>query len=417
MTLVGIYADTSPAWVSMIGSARHDDGVAHGTVFFEDTYHLGYRRTLLANGDVDAHDARMARMPLRFLVPGITLIDNRVEGHRGLAGLAVADDQLTLPTADRHHGINGLQARLQRLIHRQAVDHARRYALNRAGLSRIDGPLAVNWLAQGIHHSSNQSFPDRDLHDAPGTPDLIAFLDLGIGTEQHGPDVVLFQVEGQAINVVRELQQLPGHTFFETVDAGDAVAHRNHRADLGEFDLADIPFNLAPDDRANFCCSNLRHGTSPPYQGFVHPSQLASYTPIHNDIIDPHHQPTQNGWVHRCFQHNLFLGRGGNLLGHSLTLLGIQLNSCGHLRHDAVQLLVGHTFVMYADGVELAYTVFFHQQEQKIAHQWGRLGALQDRRHNTGFDLDIDAGILENPLHLRVGAQQHLMLLELLADG
>src|SRR5262249_18614176 len=155
--------------------------------------------------------------------------------------------------------------------------------------------LAVNRLTQGIHHSADHGLADRHLHNAPGAPHLIAFLDLGVGTEQHRPDVVLFQVEGHAINGMRELQQLPGHAFFETVDAGDAVAHRNHRADLSEFDLADIAFNLALDDVANFCCSNLRHGASPPYQGFMHSRQLASYAPIHNNVIDPYHQPTQDG--------------------------------------------------------------------------------------------------------------------------
>src|SRR5262249_22119328 len=196
--------------------------------------------------------------------------------------------------------------------------------------------LSATGRAPAIPPSPDPGPPARPLNKAPAPPALIPFFDLGIGTEQHGPDVVLFQVQGHAINVMRELQQLPGHAFFETEDAGNTVTHRNHRADLGEFDLADIAFNLALDDVANFCCSNLRHGASPPYQGFVHPSQLASYTPIHNDIIDPHHQPTQDSWVHRCFQHHLFLGRYGNLLCHRLALLGIQLHSRGYLGHNTV---------------------------------------------------------------------------------
>ena len=48
-------------------------------------------------------------------------------------------------------------------------------------------------------------------------------------------------------------KQLPGHALFQAVDAGDAVANGNHRAGLGEFDLADIPFDLALDDLTDFC--------------------------------------------------------------------------------------------------------------------------------------------------------------------
>jgi len=71
---------------------------------------------------------------------------------------------------------------------------------------------------------------------------------------------------------------------------------------------------------------------------------------------------------------------------------------------------------MLTDGVELTQTVFVHEQNEKIPYQWGRLGTLKERGHNTGFDLDIDAGILQDPLQIHVGTQQRLMLLELRAD-
>ncbi len=44
--------------------------------------------------------------------------------NRRLAGLAVTDDQLTLTTADRDHRINCLDARLERLAYRLAVNNA-----------------------------------------------------------------------------------------------------------------------------------------------------------------------------------------------------------------------------------------------------------------------------------------------------
>ena len=65
------------------------------------TFAIG--RLLLADRDVDALNA------------GGLLVDDRVDRHRGLAGLAVADDQLALAAADRDHRVDRLVAGLHRL--------------------------------------------------------------------------------------------------------------------------------------------------------------------------------------------------------------------------------------------------------------------------------------------------------------
>jgi hypothetical protein len=46
------------------------------------------------------------------------LVDDRVDRDGGLAGLAVADDELALAAADRDHGVDGLDAGLHRLVAR-----------------------------------------------------------------------------------------------------------------------------------------------------------------------------------------------------------------------------------------------------------------------------------------------------------
>ena len=98
---------------------RDDDGVLHGAVVLERLHHLRHGRALLADRDVDADDV------------AALLVDDRVERDGGLAGLAVADDQLALAAADRDHRVDGLDAGLQRLFHRLAVDDAGREALDR----------------------------------------------------------------------------------------------------------------------------------------------------------------------------------------------------------------------------------------------------------------------------------------------
>ena len=66
-------------------------------------------RLLLADGDVEAENALAL------------LVDDRVDRDGGLAGLAVADDELALTAADRDHRVDGLDAGLERLLDRLAL--------------------------------------------------------------------------------------------------------------------------------------------------------------------------------------------------------------------------------------------------------------------------------------------------------
>ena len=78
-----------------IGSGgRNDDGVVERTVLSEGLADVGNRGGLLADGDIDADHALAA------------LIEDSVDGNGGLTGLTVADDELALAAADRHHGVD-----------------------------------------------------------------------------------------------------------------------------------------------------------------------------------------------------------------------------------------------------------------------------------------------------------------------
>src|SRR4029079_18741403 len=88
---------------------RDDGGVGQRTGVLERLPDTGDGRALLPDRHVDAAD-------LQVLVAGFPvglLVDDRVDADRGLAGLAVADDQLTLAAADRGHRVDGLDAGLQ----------------------------------------------------------------------------------------------------------------------------------------------------------------------------------------------------------------------------------------------------------------------------------------------------------------
>src|SRR5579875_1371359 len=95
-----------------------------------------------------------------------------------IAVLPVADDQLPLAAADRGHRVDGLDAGLQRLLHRLAVHHRRRLGLQRAQLGGLDRPLAVQRLAERPDDPAEEGVTDRHRQDLAGPLDLLALLDL-----------------------------------------------------------------------------------------------------------------------------------------------------------------------------------------------------------------------------------------------
>ncbi len=168
------------------GWRRHHHRVLHGPVLPEGLHGVGHRRALLPDGHVDALHALAL------------LVQDRVHGHRGLAGLAVADDQLALAPADGDHGVDGLDPGLQRLVHGLAAHDARRLDLHPAVDTADDGPLAVDRLAEGVDHAAQHGVADKDGQDAAGRPDRLSLLDaLGL-TQDDGADRRLLQVQGQA---------------------------------------------------------------------------------------------------------------------------------------------------------------------------------------------------------------------------
>ena len=189
------------------------DRVLERTVLAEGLHRLRHGRALLADRDVDALHAETL------------LVEDRVDRHRRLAGLAVADDQLPLATADRGHGVDRLDAGLQRLVHRLAAHDARRLDLHAAVLRVDQRTGAVDRLAQGVHHAAEHAVADGHGQDAPGRLDRLALLDR-VGVAEHdGADRILVEVQRQADRAVLELEQLVDGAVGQARHAGDAVAH------------------------------------------------------------------------------------------------------------------------------------------------------------------------------------------------
>src|SRR5207244_2926892 len=105
-------------------------------------------------------------------------------------------------------------------------------------LGGVDRALAVKRHAERADHAADQRRTDGHRHDLAGATHLVAFLDALVLAEENATDVVLFEIESETGDVVRERDELTGHDPIEAVDAGDAVADGDDRADFGDVDAA-----------------------------------------------------------------------------------------------------------------------------------------------------------------------------------
>ncbi len=70
--------------------------------------------------------------------------------------------------------------------------------------------------------------------------------------EQHGADALLFEVERDAEDAVRELEHLARHRLLDPMHASDAVANRHDRADLRHVDVDGVAADLVANDLGDF---------------------------------------------------------------------------------------------------------------------------------------------------------------------
>ncbi len=227
-------------------------------MLLEDLDELGDGRALLADRDVDA-------VELLVLVVALVqrlLVEDGVERDRGLAGLAVADDQLALAAADRDHRVDRLEAGRHRLVDRLARNDAGRLDVDAGAAGGVDRALAVDRVAERVDDAAEELLADRHVDDRAGALDRLAFLDLAVGAENDDADVVRLEVQRHAARAVLELDHLAGLDLVEAVGAGDAVADAQHLTDFGHLRLGAEIGDLALENRRNFCGADVHQPTS-----------------------------------------------------------------------------------------------------------------------------------------------------------
>src|SRR5690606_31195043 len=107
----------------------------------------------LADGDIDTIHI------LTFLV------DNCINRNRGLACLAVTNNQLTLTTTNRDHRINGYDTCLDRTVNAFTLHNARCNPFDIIKSIWFDWTFAIEGVTQRINNTTNQAHTHRHGSD------------------------------------------------------------------------------------------------------------------------------------------------------------------------------------------------------------------------------------------------------------
>mmetsp|Transcript_20831 Transcript_20831/g.49387 ORF Transcript_20831/g.49387 Transcript_20831/m.49387 type:complete len:465 (-) Transcript_20831:338-1732(-) len=176
-------------------SCSHDRGVLQAVILSQNFEELGHSGSLLSYCDVDA--VQVGRLVSRGI--DSLLVEDCVDGNRGLASLAIADDQLSLATADWDQAVDSFQAGGHGLVHALPGNDARSLELHSAAALCLDGPGAINGRAKSIHNAAQQFLADRNIHNGSGALDTVTFDNGSVIAENHHSDVVGFQVQRHAL--------------------------------------------------------------------------------------------------------------------------------------------------------------------------------------------------------------------------
>ena len=202
------------------GRGVHHHGIVHGPPAGKVPHQLGDGAGLLADGHVNAEDALAL------------LVEDGIQGDGGLAGLAVTDDELPLAPADGEHGVHRQKAGLHGGVHRLAVQDAGGRGLDGPVVRGADVALAVDGLAQGVHHPAQEGVAHGHPGGLPAAADGIPRPDLLAAAEEHAADALAPQVLHHALDAAGEEQDLAVADVLQSADGGDLIPHGEDGAGL-----------------------------------------------------------------------------------------------------------------------------------------------------------------------------------------
>ena len=177
-------------------------------------------RRFLSDRDVDANNV------------ALLLVDDAVDGNRGFADGAVADDQFALAAPERKHSINDQQPGLYRLADEIAIDDGGRRTLDGLIGFGNDGVAAVERTAKRIDDAAEKFAADRHARDLAGAVNDIAGFDRPGIVEKDATENIPIERGGKPDLAALETHQLAEPDLGQPADLGDSVGNPFDPADL-----------------------------------------------------------------------------------------------------------------------------------------------------------------------------------------
>jgi hypothetical protein len=91
------------------------------------------------------------------------LVKHGVESDGSLSSLTITNDQLTLATANRHHGVDRLETSLHGLLDGLTRQDTGGLELSTALLGGLDRTLSVDGVAEGVDNTSQEGLADGNV--------------------------------------------------------------------------------------------------------------------------------------------------------------------------------------------------------------------------------------------------------------
>ena len=335
----------------LAGCGGNDDAVIHGAVLFQRLTQAGDGGGLLADAHVDADHILTL------------LVQNGVDGDRGLAGLTVADDQFTLAAADGDHGVDGQDAGLHGLGDRFTADNAGSLMLDGAGLGALDGAQAVDGAGQGIHGTADEAVAHRHIGGTAGAADNTALGQAFLAAQQHNTGALAAQVQDDAGSAVLEFHQLAVDSPAQAGDIGDAVADLNDMAGLGGHGVAGVALQRLFHLVGQFVQVGVGGAV---LNAFCQAVETALDAAVVGDAVHIQHKAAQQGGIDLDLQHGI---GGAAQLADRLAdgFLGglVRLTGAGHQAVDAALGSQGQAGELHHDLGQGGEVILLRQQGEK----------------------------------------------------
>ena len=160
------------------------------------------------------------------------LVDDRVDRDRGLTGLSVPDDQLTLTSSDRDHRIDRLDTCLQRCINGFSGDNTGCHTFDLTIAVCLDRAFSVDRLSKGINNTSQHHITDGNLNNTTGRFHGIAFVNVMVLAEQYGTDIVFFQIHDHAVYITRKREKFTLHRILKSVNTSNTIGYLDYSTNI-----------------------------------------------------------------------------------------------------------------------------------------------------------------------------------------